>query len=35
VVVRRPGVSRDIDTPADLAQLVSDHPAYHVFRHVA
>jgi 2-phospho-L-lactate guanylyltransferase len=35
VVVRRPGLARDIDTPADLAQLVSDHPAYHVFRHVA
>jgi 2-phospho-L-lactate guanylyltransferase len=33
--VRRPGLARDIDTPADLAQLVSDHPAYHVFRHVA
>ena len=35
VFVRRPGLARDIDTPADLAQLVSDHPAYHVFRHVA
>jgi 2-phospho-L-lactate/phosphoenolpyruvate guanylyltransferase len=35
VFVRTPGLARDIDTPADLAQLVSDHPAYHVFRHVA
>lgn len=35
VFVRRPGLARDIDTPSDLAQLVSDHPAYHVFRHVA
>ncbi|HEY6980556.1 2-phospho-L-lactate guanylyltransferase [Reyranella sp.] len=35
VFVRRPGLARDIDTPADLAQLVSDHAAYHVFRHVA
>lgn len=33
--VRRPGLARDIDTPADLAALVSDHPAYRVFRHVA
>lgn len=35
VLVRRPGLARDIDTPADLAALVSDHPAYRVFRHVA
>ena len=35
VIVRRPGLARDIDTPADLAALVSDHPAYRVFRHVA
>jgi 2-phospho-L-lactate guanylyltransferase len=34
-IVRRPGLARDIDTPADLAALVSDHPAYQVFRHVA
>jgi hypothetical protein len=33
--VRRPGLARDIDTPDDLAALVSDHPAYRVFRHVA
>jgi 2-phospho-L-lactate guanylyltransferase len=33
--VRRPGLARDIDTPDDLASLVSDHPAYRVFRHVA
>ena len=35
VVVRRPGLAQDIDTPADLAALASDHPAYRVFRHVA
>jgi 2-phospho-L-lactate/phosphoenolpyruvate guanylyltransferase len=35
VIVRRPGLARDIDTPADLASLVSDHPAYRVYRHVA
>lgn len=35
VMLHRPGLSRDIDTPADLAQLVADHPAYRVFRHVA
>jgi 2-phospho-L-lactate guanylyltransferase len=35
VFVRRPGLARDIDTPADLAALASDHPAYQVFRHVA
>ena len=34
-VVRRPGLARDIDTPADLAALLADHPAYRVFRHVA
>lgn len=34
-IVRRPGLARDIDTPADLASLVADHPAYQVFRHVA
>jgi 2-phospho-L-lactate guanylyltransferase len=34
-IVRRPGLARDIDTPADLAALASDHPAYRVFRHVA
>ena len=33
--VRRPGLARDIDTPDDLRALVSDHPAYRVFRHVA
>ncbi|HSI01250.1 MAG TPA: 2-phospho-L-lactate guanylyltransferase [Reyranella sp.] len=35
VLVRRPGLARDIDTPDDLTALVSDHPAYRVFRHVA
>ena len=35
VILRRPGLARDIDTPADLAALVADHPAYQVFRHVA
>ena len=35
VFVRRPGLARDIDTPDDLQALVSDHPAYRVFRHVA
>jgi 2-phospho-L-lactate/phosphoenolpyruvate guanylyltransferase len=35
VIVRRPGLARDIDTPADLAALASDHPAYRTFRHVA
>ena len=34
-IVRRPGLARDIDTPDDLQALVSDHPAYRVFRHVA
>jgi 2-phospho-L-lactate guanylyltransferase len=34
-ILRRPGLARDIDTPADLASLVADHPAYQVFRHVA
>ena len=34
-IVRRPGLARDIDTPADLAALASDHPAYRVYRHVA
>jgi 2-phospho-L-lactate guanylyltransferase len=34
-IVRRPGLARDIDTPDDLTALVSDHPAYRVFRHVA
>jgi 2-phospho-L-lactate guanylyltransferase len=34
-IVSRPGLARDIDTPDDLASLVSDHPAYRVFRHVA
>jgi 2-phospho-L-lactate guanylyltransferase len=34
-IVRRPGLARDIDTPDDLQSLVSDHPAYRVFRHVA
>src|SRR5690242_9087095 len=34
-IVRRPGLARDIDTPDDLRSLVSDHPAYRVFRHVA
>jgi len=35
VIVSRPGLARDIDTPADLAALVSDHPAYRTYRHVA
>ena len=35
IVLRRPGLAQDIDTPADLANLASDHPAYRVFRHVA
>ncbi len=35
MILRRPGLARDIDTPADLAALVADHPAYQVFRHVA
>ena len=35
VILRRPGLARDIDTPADLAALVADHPEYQVFRHVA
>jgi 2-phospho-L-lactate guanylyltransferase len=35
VIVKRPGLARDIDTPADLAALASDHPAYRTFRHVA
>ena len=35
VILRRPGLAQDIDTPADLANLASDHPAYRVFRHVA
>lgn len=35
VILRRPGLAQDIDTPADLAALASDHPAYRVFRHVA
>src|SRR5258708_8695277 len=35
VLVRLPGLARDIDTPADLAALASDHPAYRVYRHVA
>jgi 2-phospho-L-lactate guanylyltransferase len=34
-IVRRPGLARDIDTPDDLKSLVSDHPAYRVFCHVA
>ena len=33
--LRRPGLARDIDTPQDFDSLVSDHPAYRVFRHVA
>src|SRR5262249_49778723 len=35
VLMRRPGLARDIDTPDDLLALVSDHPAYRVYRHVA
>ena len=35
VIVRRPGLARDIDTPADLSDLTSDHPSYRVYRHVA
>ena len=34
-ILRRPGLAQDIDTPADLAALAADHPAYQVFRHVA
>jgi 2-phospho-L-lactate guanylyltransferase len=34
-IVRRPGLARDIDTPADLANLATEHPAYRIFRHVA
>lgn len=34
-VLKRAGLARDIDTPADLAALASDHPAYRVYRHVA
>jgi len=34
-IVNRPGLARDIDTPDDLAALISEHPAYRVFRHVA
>jgi hypothetical protein len=34
-MLKRPGLARDIDTPADLAALASDHPAYRVYRHVA
>jgi len=34
-IVRRQGLARDIDTPADLAALAADHAAYRVFRHVA
>jgi 2-phospho-L-lactate guanylyltransferase len=33
--LHRPGLARDIDTPADLDALISDHAAYRVFRHVA
>jgi 2-phospho-L-lactate guanylyltransferase len=33
--LRRPGLARDIDTPADLDALTSDHAAYRMFRHVA
>ncbi len=35
IIVRRPGLARDIDTPADLAALAADHPGYQMFRHVA
>jgi 2-phospho-L-lactate guanylyltransferase (CobY/MobA/RfbA family) len=35
LILHRPGLARDIDTPADLAALVVDHPAYQMFRHVA
>ena len=35
VLLRRPGLARDIDTPDDLAALAADHPAYRIFRHVA
>lgn len=34
-IVRRPGLARDIDTPADLTNLAAEHPAYQIFRHVA
>lgn len=33
-IVTRPGLARDIDTPADLAQL-AEHAAYRSFRNVA
>lgn len=33
--ISRPGLARDIDTPADLEALIADHPAYGVYRHVA
>ena len=35
VIVRQSGLARDIDTPADLAALASNHPTYRVYRHVA
>ena len=35
IIVQRPGLARDIDTPADLTALAADHPAYQMFRHVA
>jgi len=34
-VVHLEGLARDIDTPADLANLATEHPAYRIFRHVA
>lgn len=34
-LIRRPGLARDIDTPADLATLAAEHSAYRIFRHVA
>ncbi len=34
-LVRRPGLARDIDTPADLARLLAEHSAYRDFAHAA
>lgn len=34
-LLRRPGLARDIDTPADLARLLAEHPAFRDFAHAA
>jgi len=34
-LIRRPGLALDIDTPADLARLLGEHPAYWDFAHAA